>query len=31
VQARNTVLFVLKYEPAADRLTVVEKEELDLG
>jgi probable phosphoglycerate mutase len=24
VQARNTVLFVLKYEPAADRLTVVD-------
>jgi broad specificity phosphatase PhoE len=31
VQARNTVLFVLRYEPAADRLMVVEKEELDLG
>jgi 2,3-bisphosphoglycerate-dependent phosphoglycerate mutase len=31
VQARNTVLFVLKYEPATDRLIVVEKEELDLG
>ena len=31
VHARNTVLFVLKYEPAADRLMVVEKEELDLG
>ena len=31
VQARNTVLFVLKYEPAADRLMVVEREELGLG
>jgi len=31
VQARNTVLFVLRYEPAADRLMVVEREELGLG
>jgi 2,3-bisphosphoglycerate-dependent phosphoglycerate mutase len=31
VQARNTVLFVMKYQPAADRLTVVERKELELG
>jgi broad specificity phosphatase PhoE len=30
VQARNTVLFVLRYEPGADRLIAVEKEELEL-
>jgi broad specificity phosphatase PhoE len=29
--ARNTVLYVLRYEPAEDRLMVVEREELDLG
>lgn len=29
--ARNTVLYVLRYEPAAERLTVVEREELDFG
>lgn len=29
--ARNTVLYVLKYEPAEDRLMVVERDELDLG
>jgi probable phosphoglycerate mutase len=29
--ARNTVLYVLRYNPAADRLLVVEREELDLG
>jgi probable phosphoglycerate mutase len=27
---RNTTLFVLRYEPTADRLMIVEKEELDL-
>jgi broad specificity phosphatase PhoE len=27
---RNTVLYVLRYAPAADRLTVVEREEIDL-
>lgn len=27
--ARNTVLYVLRYEPAADRLMVVEREELE--
>jgi 2,3-bisphosphoglycerate-dependent phosphoglycerate mutase len=27
---RNTVLFVLRYDPTADRLTIVEREELDL-
>jgi 2,3-bisphosphoglycerate-dependent phosphoglycerate mutase len=31
VQARNTVLFVLKYEPTADRLMAVEREDLDFG
>lgn len=29
--ARNTVLYVLRYEPAADGLIVVEREKLDLG
>jgi len=29
--ARNTVLYVLRYEPAEDRLMVAEGEELDLG
>jgi probable phosphoglycerate mutase len=29
-QVRNTTLFVLRYEPAADRLIVVEREQLDL-
>src|SRR6201993_25712 len=29
--ARNTVLYVLRYEPGTDRLLVVEKEELELG
>jgi broad specificity phosphatase PhoE len=29
--ARNTVLFVLRYEPAADRLMAVEREEFELG
>lgn len=28
---RNTTLFVLRYEPASNRLIVVEREELDLG
>ena len=28
---RNTTLYVLRYEPATDRLMVVEKENLDLG
>lgn len=28
---RNTALYVLRYEPAGERLIVVEKEELDLG
>jgi probable phosphoglycerate mutase len=28
---RNTTLFVLRYEPAANRLIVVEREELELG
>ena len=28
---RNTALYVLRYEPAAERLIVVEKEELELG
>ncbi len=28
---RNTTLFVLRYEPVANRLQVVEREELDLG
>ena len=30
VRASNTVLFVLKYQPAADRLIAVEREELEL-
>jgi broad specificity phosphatase PhoE len=30
-QVRNTTLFVVRYEPASDRLIVVEKEELELG
>jgi 2,3-bisphosphoglycerate-dependent phosphoglycerate mutase len=29
--ARNTVLYVLRYDPAAERLIVVEKEELEPG
>jgi len=29
--ARNTVLYVLRYEPVIDRLTVIDKEELELG
>lgn len=29
--ARNTVLYVLRYEPAAERLAVVERQELELG
>ena len=28
---RNTALYVLRYEPASERLIVIEKEELDLG
>ena len=28
---RNTALYVLRYEPASERLMIVEKEELDLG
>jgi hypothetical protein len=28
---RNTVLYVLRYEPVSERLIVVEKEELALG
>jgi hypothetical protein len=28
---RNTTLYILRYEPATDRLMVVEREELDLG
>jgi probable phosphoglycerate mutase len=28
---RNTTLYVLRYQPAADRLIVVEREELELG
>jgi hypothetical protein len=27
---RNTTLFVVRYEPASDRLIVVEREELEL-
>jgi hypothetical protein len=27
---RNTTLYVLRYEPATDRLMVVEREELEL-
>jgi hypothetical protein len=30
VRASNTVLFVLKYQPAVDRLIAVEREELEL-
>ena len=29
--ARNTTLYVLRYEPATERLMVVEREELELG
>jgi probable phosphoglycerate mutase len=29
--ARNTVLYVLRYQPVIDRLTVIDKEELELG
>jgi hypothetical protein len=28
---RNTTLYVLRYKPANNRLTVVEREELELG
>jgi len=28
---RNTALYVLRYEPASERLIVIDKEELDLG
>jgi hypothetical protein len=28
---RNTTLYVLRYEPATERLVVIEREDLDLG